>query len=68
MAELTVRAFFHIGDEVVPIEQISSERLAKAKENMKKNLERGMSEYYSEHPDEFIKLCKSCAGDHSAAR
>ena len=58
MAELTVRGFIHMDDKIVPLEELTSEQLADAKERMLKNLSRGMSEYFSEHTDEFIKLSK----------
>lgn len=56
MAELTIRAFFNIGDKIIPIEEMEPERLEEVKQNMLKRFSEGMSEYYSQHPDEFIKL------------
>ena len=56
LAELTVRAFFHIGDMVIPIEDMSPELLEETKNKMIENLSRGMSEYYSTHLDEYVKL------------
>jgi hypothetical protein len=65
VAELTVRGFIHMDDKIVPLEDLSLEQLADAKEHMLKNLSRGISEYFSEHTDEFVKL-SNCAKRDSA--
>lgn len=56
MAGLTVRAFFHIGDDIIPIEEMSPKLLEETKNKMVENLSRGLSEYYSTHLDEYAKL------------
>lgn len=60
MTKLTVRGFLRVGDDIVPLEQIPEDELAKAKADMLENFRKGMSEYYSHHIDEFMKL-----GDNS---
>lgn len=65
MAEFKVRAFLRVGDEIVPVEDLTPEEWAAAKERMLNNLSRVMSEYYSNHLDEYAKLC---AGDDGSAK
>lgn len=46
----------------VPLESLSEEQLTEARQRMRENLSRVMSEYYSLHPEEYSALlCKARA-------
>lgn len=44
------------GAPEVPLESLTEEELSRAKDRMRENLERNMSEYYTLHPEEYIRL------------
>ncbi len=44
------------GEAEVPLESLTSEQLETARQRMRGNLERNMSEYYTYHPEEYAAL------------
>ncbi len=44
------------GAPEVPLESLTEEQLEAARRQMRENLERNMSEYYTSHPEEYHKL------------
>ena len=44
------------GAPEVPLESLTAEQLETARQRMRGNLERNMSEYYSMHPEEYSAL------------
>ena len=55
--ELTARCFISINDAPpVPFESLSEETLEQAKRAMSARLERNMSAYFSQHPEEYARI------------
>ena len=44
------------GAPEVPLESLTAEQLETARRQMRENLERNMSEYYTLHPEEYVRL------------
>lgn len=60
MKKLTVRGFVVMGDKTVPIESLTPEELENLRNKWAERLSKGLSEYYSQHLDEFERLnCRS---------
>lgn len=55
--DITVRGFMILEDgSIVPVEDLTQEQIERFQERSAKRLSRTMSEYYSQHPEEYAKL------------
>lgn len=55
--ELTATVSVIMEDGTVkPFEELTAEEEKRLRENIRKRLEKSMSQYYSNHPEEFAKL------------
>lgn len=53
---LTCEAYMIMGDEIIPWDDLSEEQKEEIKQKMSQRLSVVMSEYYSNHPEEYAKL------------
>lgn len=57
MQEITYACFMHMKDgRIVPLEELTPEEKERCMNSMAERSSRVMSEYYSNHPEEFDKL------------
>lgn len=57
--EITVCGFVLQESGPVPLEALTEEQRASWNERMCQRLSEGMSDYYTQHPDEYARLCES---------
>lgn len=55
---LTVRRFLVLDGKDVPWEELTQEQIDNWRKEAGARLGRYLSQYYSEHPEEYIALCK----------
>lgn len=57
--EITVCGFLLQESGPVPLETLTEEQRASWQERMCQRLSEGMSDYYTQHPGEYARLCES---------
>ena len=55
--DITVRGFMILEDKtIVPVEELTEEQIRRFQENAAKRSSEALSDYYTQHPDEFARL------------
>ena len=57
--DITVVCYLLIDGQAVPVEELTEEQRQRWSESASRRLSENMSEYYSQHPDEYARLCES---------
>lgn len=60
--EITVCGFVLLESGPTPLEALTEEQRASWQERMRQRLSEGMSDYYTQHPGEYKRLCESLDG------
>ena len=58
-SDLSFVCYVLIDGQTIPVDELTDEQRQRWQQGMSQRLSENMSFYYSEHPEEYIALCKS---------